>query len=174
MRKRTRTLLGALAVAAAVSLVPTARAAADTYWQCVPFARLVSGIQIFGDARTWWKQAIGRYETGGQPKPNGIPTGEIEATIALNSVPGGSPLRTELVGNERANSGECPKRQAKKRLVDDGEARKERGAARGGMKYQDDANGNGAHKRTGDQLPAKADGLRRCDLHGWQGVFREA
>ena len=72
MRKRTRTLLGALAVAAAVSLVPTARAAADTYWQCVPFARLVSGIQIFGDAYTWWRQAIGKYETGFQPRAGAV------------------------------------------------------------------------------------------------------
>ena len=37
---------------------------ADGYWQCVPFARLMSGIQIFGDARTWWSQAAGKYDTG--------------------------------------------------------------------------------------------------------------
>lgn len=72
MRKRTRTLLGALAVAAAVSLVPTAGAVADTYWQCVPFARLISGIQIFGDAYTWWRQAIGKYETGFQPRAGAV------------------------------------------------------------------------------------------------------
>jgi surface antigen len=72
MRKRIRTLLGALAVAAAVSLVPTAGAVADTYWQCVPFARLMSGIQIFGDAYTWWRQAIGKYETGFQPRAGAV------------------------------------------------------------------------------------------------------
>jgi surface antigen len=72
MRKRTRTLLGSLAVAAVVSLSSTAGAVADTYWQCVPFARLVSGIQIFGDAYTWWRQAIGRYETGFTPKAGAV------------------------------------------------------------------------------------------------------
>jgi surface antigen len=54
---------------------------ADTYWQCVPFARLVSGIQIFGDAYTWWQQAVGKYETGFQPKAGAVlcfkPTGRM-------------------------------------------------------------------------------------------------
>ena len=72
MLKRTRTLLGSLAVAAVMTLAPTAGAVADTYWQCVPFARLVSGIQIFGDAYTWWKQAVGRYDTGFQPKAGAV------------------------------------------------------------------------------------------------------
>jgi surface antigen len=71
MLKRPRTLLGSLAVAAMVALVP-AGAVADTYWQCVPFARLISGIQIFGDARTWWQQATGKYETGVQPKAGAV------------------------------------------------------------------------------------------------------
>jgi surface antigen len=72
MVKRTRILLGSLAVAAVVSLVPTAGAVADTYWQCVPFARLMSGIQIFGDAYTWWRQAVGRYETGFTPRAGAV------------------------------------------------------------------------------------------------------
>lgn len=72
MRKRTRALLSSLAFAALVSLVPTAGAVADTYWQCVPFARLMSGIQIFGDARTWWQQAIGKYETGFTPRAGAV------------------------------------------------------------------------------------------------------
>jgi surface antigen len=67
MRSRTRTLVGALAVAAFMAIAP-AGATAETYWQCVPFARLLSGIQIFGDAWTWWKQASGRYEEGYVPR----------------------------------------------------------------------------------------------------------
>ena len=67
MRKRTRALLGSLAAAAFVAFTP-AGAVADTYWQCVPFARLISGVQIFGDAWTWWQQASGKYETGFQPR----------------------------------------------------------------------------------------------------------
>ena len=72
MFQRTRTLLGSLAVAAVVAFAPTAQATAETYWQCVPFARLISGIQIFGDARTWWNQAIGRYETGFTPRTGAV------------------------------------------------------------------------------------------------------
>ena len=71
MLKRPRTLLGSLAVAVMVVLAP-AGAMADAYWQCVPFARLISGIQIFGDARTWWQQAIGKYETGFQPRAGAV------------------------------------------------------------------------------------------------------
>ena len=72
MPKRKRTLWGSLAVAIVMSLAPTAGAVADTYWQCVPFARLISGIQIFGDAWTWWKQASGKYETGFQPRAGAV------------------------------------------------------------------------------------------------------
>src|SRR5258706_10883296 len=72
MRKRTRALLGSLAVAVVVSLAPATGALAETYWQCVPFARLVSGIQIFGDAYTWWQQAIGKYDVGFQPKAGAV------------------------------------------------------------------------------------------------------
>jgi surface antigen len=65
--------LGSLAVAAVMSLTPTMGGAlADTYWQCVPFARLISGIQIFGDAYTWWQQAIGKYDVGFQPKAGAV------------------------------------------------------------------------------------------------------
>ena len=71
MVKRTRTLLGSLAVAAVVAFAPVA-AMAETYWQCVPFARLISGIQIFGDAHTWWRQAVGRYETGFTPRAGAV------------------------------------------------------------------------------------------------------
>ncbi|WP_337187432.1 CHAP domain-containing protein [Phenylobacterium sp.] len=71
MRKRTRTLVGSLAAAAFVAFAP-AGAIADTYWQCVPFARLISGIQIFGDARTWWGQAVGKYETGFVPRAGAV------------------------------------------------------------------------------------------------------
>lgn len=38
------------------------------YLQCVPYARQVSGIRIYGDAHTWWRQAQGHYATGSKPK----------------------------------------------------------------------------------------------------------
>lgn len=81
MTKRTRTLWGSIAAAAMISLLPVSGAVADGYWQCVPFARLMSGIQIFGDARTWWSQAVGKYDTGFVPKTGAVlcfkPTGRM-------------------------------------------------------------------------------------------------
>ena len=38
------------------------------YLQCVPYARKVSGIRIFGDAHTWWDQAEGHYARGRLPQ----------------------------------------------------------------------------------------------------------
>ena len=40
--------------------------------QCVPYARAVSGIKLFGDAWTWWDQAEGRYARGLAPKPGAV------------------------------------------------------------------------------------------------------
>ena len=41
-------------------------------WQCVTFARLFSGIQIFGDAGTWWTQALGKYARGFTPEAGSV------------------------------------------------------------------------------------------------------
>ena len=41
---------------------------ADGFLQCVPFARSVSGVDIYGDAWTWWDQAEGRFARGREPK----------------------------------------------------------------------------------------------------------
>lgn len=45
---------------------------ADRPLQCVPYAREVSGIQLRGDAWTWWGQARGTYARGDTPKPGAI------------------------------------------------------------------------------------------------------
>jgi surface antigen len=42
------------------------------YLQCVPYARQVSGIQIRGDAHTWWGQAAGRYARGSEPRVGAV------------------------------------------------------------------------------------------------------
>ena len=42
------------------------------YLQCVPYARQVSGIQIRGDAYTWWGQAEGKYARGFWPKVGAV------------------------------------------------------------------------------------------------------
>lgn len=40
--------------------------------QCVPFARTASGIQIFGDANTWWARAAGRYPRSATPASGAV------------------------------------------------------------------------------------------------------
>jgi len=42
------------------------------YLQCVPYARQLTGIQIRGDAWTWWNQAAGRYSRGFAPKVGAV------------------------------------------------------------------------------------------------------
>lgn len=40
--------------------------------QCVPFARRESGVEIYGDANTWWRQAEGRYPRSSSPAPGAV------------------------------------------------------------------------------------------------------
>lgn len=41
---------------------------------CVPFARAVTGVDLRGNAKTWWKQAEGRYDRGNDPKIGAVMT----------------------------------------------------------------------------------------------------
>ena len=50
----------------------TATAANAQFWQCAPYAREISGIEIHGNANTWWGQAAGRYERGNTPKVGAV------------------------------------------------------------------------------------------------------
>lgn len=47
-------------------------AAQQPYWQCAAFARQFSGIEIRGDAWTWWGQAEGRYQRGQRPRVGAV------------------------------------------------------------------------------------------------------
>jgi len=40
--------------------------------QCVPYARMVSGIELRGDASTWWESAAGRFRRGQEPAPGAV------------------------------------------------------------------------------------------------------
>ena len=40
--------------------------------QCVPYARAQSGIEIRGNAGTWWAQAAGRYQRGAAPRVGAV------------------------------------------------------------------------------------------------------
>lgn len=56
----------------ALCALMTATPASARFWQCAPFAREVSGIDIHGDAGTWWSQAAGRYERGAAPRVGAV------------------------------------------------------------------------------------------------------
>ncbi len=92
MRKQSTVTLVAMALAmalaggsafAADSAAPAAAApvpaksafdflAKTSGWQCAQFARMFSGIQLFGDARTWWGQALGKYARGFTPESGSV------------------------------------------------------------------------------------------------------
>ena len=40
--------------------------------QCVPYARMASGIPIRGNAWTWWRQAAGRFARGDDPEVGSV------------------------------------------------------------------------------------------------------
>lgn len=45
---------------------------ARAHLQCVPYARQLSGVEIYGDAVTWWRQAEGRYPRSSTPAPGAV------------------------------------------------------------------------------------------------------
>ena len=68
-------------------VLPVANAATSgqelpPYLQCVPYARDVTGIDIYGDAHTWWDQAEGRFARGHTPREGAVmafvPTGNMQ------------------------------------------------------------------------------------------------
>ncbi|MEJ7925836.1 CHAP domain-containing protein [Sphingobium sp. AN641] len=75
-----RAFFATLLLASAALAAP---AAARTL-QCVPFAREASGIQLFGNAHSWWDQAEGRYDRGNEPR-----VGAVLAFAASRSMPVG-------------------------------------------------------------------------------------
>jgi len=71
MLKRVSALLVALVLGTSLITVTPGRTQ-DVYWQCVTFARLASGIDIYGDAWTWWRQGTERFRTGNQPETGAV------------------------------------------------------------------------------------------------------
>lgn len=83
-------LLAALGV---VALIIPAQAMA---LQCVPYARQASGVQIFGNANTWWTQAAGKYERGTEPK-----VGAVMTFKAIGSMPIGHVAMVSKIVSDR-------------------------------------------------------------------------
>lgn len=74
VRRAGRTILrgaGIAALTVGVAAMPTPDAQARVL-QCVPYARDVSGIAIFGDAHLWWDRAEGRYARGREPREGAV------------------------------------------------------------------------------------------------------
>ncbi len=67
MRKWSKALICSLALAVASFFASPASAL-----QCAPYAREISGIQLFGNAAGWWGQADGKYDRGHAPKVGSV------------------------------------------------------------------------------------------------------
>ncbi len=66
------------------------------FWQCAPYAREISGIQIFGNANTWWSQAAGRYDRGETPR-----VGAVLAFQSIGRMPLGHVAMVSAIVNDR-------------------------------------------------------------------------
>lgn len=73
----------ALVVSCALATVAPAQA---RFWQCVPYARMISGVDIRGNALTWWSQAAGKYERGTTPKKGAVMAFAPTARMRLGHV----------------------------------------------------------------------------------------
>lgn len=76
-----QTLKARFALMAALCLATIATPAQAQFWQCAPYARMISGVEIYGNAHTWWAQAEGRYARGDAPVEGAVmsfaPTGKM-------------------------------------------------------------------------------------------------
>ena len=83
MRLCLRGLVAAMLIVVAGVVPGVAQANEGRFWQCAPFAREISGIQLFGRAADWWSQASGRYARGNTPKPGAVLS--FEATSRMRA-----------------------------------------------------------------------------------------
>lgn len=73
----------ALVVSCALAMVAPAQA---RFWQCAPYAREISGVEIFGNAHTWWNQAVGKYERGHAPQEGAVLSFAASSRMRLGHV----------------------------------------------------------------------------------------
>jgi len=69
----------------------------EPYWQCVTFARMFSGIDIFGNADTWWRQATGRFSTGDRPRTGSVLAFQASGRMRMGHVAVVSEILTDRV-----------------------------------------------------------------------------
>lgn len=75
----------ALVVACALMTAVPAQAK-GMFWQCATYARAVSGVDIHGNAWTWWDQAAGRYDRGETPKVGSVMSFQRTARMPFGHV----------------------------------------------------------------------------------------
>ncbi len=51
---------------------PPSQGAPPSFRQCVPFARYRSGLDLYGDAWTWWDKAAGQFARGAAPRDGAV------------------------------------------------------------------------------------------------------
>ena len=64
--------------------------------QCAPYARQISGIELYGRAAGWWDQAAGQYDRGNEPR-----VGAVLAFSSSRSMPAGHVAMVSKVVNSR-------------------------------------------------------------------------
>lgn len=90
--RRTAAQLAAAGIT--VLLVITLSAVESVAWaiQCVPYARQISGIDLYGAAWTWWHTASGQYARGSKPnvgaalvfkRLHGMPSGHVAVVTEI-------------------------------------------------------------------------------------------
>lgn len=91
--------MSAIAIAAALFSATTATQAhaEASSWQCVTFARFFSGIQIFGDAWTWWQGAAGKYARGYSPSTGSVLVFRAQGPMARGHVAVVSQVLTDRI-----------------------------------------------------------------------------
>ena len=104
-------LAGAM-LAMTATIMPVSAANAQ-YLQCVPFARMISGVELFGRAASWWHQAIGRYDQGSLPRAGAVlvfkaissmRSGHVATVSRVYTACPSQPRRQVFDGDARARS----------------------------------------------------------------------
>lgn len=80
-----RTLAARFALVAACVLMTAAPAQAK-FWQCATYAREISGLDIHGNAWTWWSQAAGQYDRGDTPEIGSVMSFQRTAKMPFGHV----------------------------------------------------------------------------------------
>ena len=93
MTRTIRAIMGSMLL---VGMTVAPAAAQAQMLQCAPFARMFSGIQLFGAAASWWNQAIGEYLRGRTPE-----IGSVMVFKAIGSMRSGHVATVTQVVSDR-------------------------------------------------------------------------